>query len=108
MRLSDIRGERALDVLADFMLLAESLSDDEDFCAFVKALRESGADDAWMAFCKLAPVLRKPDVKKRIVAVIANAKQVDPEEFAESGDVLGELWELLTSDVAAMGFLAQQ
>lgn len=104
MRLSDIRGKRSLDIVADIMELAESLKDDERVKAFAEAIRDADADGRYIAFCKLAPVLRDERVQDALVSVIARAKGVDEERFAEDGDVLGELWELLTDDAEALAF----
>lgn len=104
MRLSDIRGKRSLEVVADVMELIDSLRDDEHVREFVAAVRESGEDDRYMAFCRLAPILRDPSVQDRVVSIVARAKGVDVDEFAEDGDVLGELWELLTADTEALNF----
>lgn len=107
MRLSDIRGKRSLDVVADVMELVESLRGDEHVREFARAARESDGDDGddrYMAFCKLAPVLRDPSVQDRVVSIMARAKGVDVDQFAEDGDVLGEIWELLTADTEALSF----
>jgi hypothetical protein len=104
MRLSDIRGKRSLDVVADAMDLVGSLKGDEHVREFVAAVRESEDDDRYMAFCKLAPVLRDPEIQDRIVSIVARAKGVDEAQFAEDGDILGELWELLTADSEALDF----
>ena len=109
MRLSDIKGEGALDVLADAMELVDELSGDERFEAFVSSLREAKGDrkattSAFMR--KLPPLIRDPKYKERVISILAAASGVTYEEYAESGSTLQDLAELFLTDSEALGFFA--
>lgn len=108
MKLSDIRGEAALDVLADAMELAGMMAGDADFTAFmddVRALEDKS--QAWTVFCRrVPPILRNGRYRDRIISILARAGGVPVEEYAESGNVILDLFELLTSDSETLGFLA--
>lgn len=105
MKLSDIKGERSLDIIADAMELAEMVGDDDRFTAFVEEMK-ANKDDAVHVMCKHVPsILRDERYKKRIVSILATAAGVPVEEYAESGPVVADLLELLTSDAESLGFL---
>lgn len=109
MRLSDIRGEKALDIMADAMELIDELGGDERFEAFVGALREAQGDrDATMrAFMrKLPPIIRDARYKKRVIAILAAASGTSYDDYAENGSTLQDLAELFLTDSAALGFFA--
>lgn len=108
MKLSDIRGARALDIIADAMELAEVMADDPDFKAFGRDLKAlADKDDAWRVFCKHVPkMLRNKEYNGRIISILAAAADVPVEEYAKDGDVITDLFELITSDAGALGFLA--
>ena len=107
MKLSEIRGEKALDVMADAMDLAESLSDDESFKALVELIKgREGEGVPRGALSIIAKLVRAH--KKEIVALMASAKGVTYEEYAEGGEVVADVVELLGSDASVFGFLSQQ
>lgn len=111
MRLSDIKGEAALVIVADMMELVEMVADDERFEAFVGDIRSLGgdADGAWRVVCRrIPPLLREKRYRDRVMSILAACKGVPAEEYARDGDVLRDLFELVTSDSEAIGFLAQQ
>lgn len=109
MRLSDIRGEKALDIMADAMELIDELGEDERFTAFVEAVRDAQGDrDATMrAFMrKLPPILRDERYKRRVIAILAAASGTTYDDYAENGSTLQDLAELFLTDSAALGFFA--
>lgn len=109
MKLSDIKGERSLDIIADAMELVEKLNGDERFGEMVAALKECKGDQkaGTAALCKhLPPLLRDKTIKKAVVKFLASASGVTYKEYAENGAVLQDLMELLLSDSEAVGFLA--
>lgn len=114
MRLSDIKGENALDIMADAMELAETIADDDRMKALkddlVAAKGEDGkVRDSWRIFCKHFPaIFRDPEYKERIISIMAAASGVTAEEYAAEGPLLQDLFELLTSDAESLGFLLGQ
>lgn len=107
MKLSEIKGERSLEVIADVMELVEKLSDDKHFEKLIEALKKAKGDSAAIrkAVCLNMPSLIRSH-KDEIIAVMASAAGVDKAEYAANGDVLKDILELLTSDAEAMSFLA--
>lgn len=106
MRLSDIKGKRSLSIVADAMELAELIGDDSRFEAIVGEVKNADKDEVWRVFCKrLPPILRDDRYADRIVSIMAAASGVTPEEYAEDGEMLKDLFELLTTDSEALGFL---
>lgn len=104
--LENMKGERALDFLADAMALAEEIGSDKRFKSFAADIKKAGEDGAWRVLCKyLPPILRDENYKSRILALLASIKGVPADEYAESGDVLADLYKLVTSEVGALGFL---
>lgn len=114
MKLSDIRGEKALDIMADAMELADAMADDGRVKALmddlVAAKGEDGkVRDGWRIFCKHFPaIFRDPEYKDRIMSIMAAASGVTVEEYAAEGPLLQDLFELLTSDAESLGFLLGQ
>lgn len=109
MRLSDIRGEASLVVVADMMELVEMMADDERFKALAEDIRSLGGDTsgAWRVMCRrVPPLLREKRYRERLISILAACKGVPAEEYARDGDVLHDLFELLTSDSEALAFLA--
>lgn len=109
MKLSDIRGERALDIMADAMELAELIGGDERFEAMRDDLKshDGDRDEAWRVLCRHLPaIIRDERYKERIISVLAAASGVTVEEYSENGEILLDLFELFTTDYEALGFLA--
>ena len=107
MRISDIKGERSLDFIADAMELVEKMSEDGRLDGIIDAIQKSGEDSdaALRALCaKLPPVIR--DYKAEVISLMASAAGVSREEYAENGEVLKDIIELLTSDLDTLAFLA--
>lgn len=112
MKLSDIKGQASLDIMADAMELAEMVGDDPRFKALADDLRASAkdgeADDvaAARAICKHLPaILRDKGYQERIVSIFAAASGVPRDEYARDGAVLMDAIELFTSDAESLGFL---
>lgn len=109
MRLSDIKGEKSLDIIADAMELAELIGSDERFTDMAQEMKEldGKTEDAWRVLCRHLPaILRDGKYKKRIVSIFATASDSTYEEYAASGSILYDLSELLLTDSEALGFLA--
>ena len=87
MKLSDIKGERCLDVIADIIdPIANIVQDDETVALFRKeklkegeTIRQFGVRRAKAAI----PVLLKKH-KKELIAIMAAIEGVSPEDYAEN------------------------
>lgn len=102
MRLSDVKGERCLEVVADVIEPISNIANDPDF---KKAVKSGGSQAAMLA--KAAPTLIKGH-KDDIVAILAAVEGVSPAEYAEGMTMAGLLkdaYELLT-DEELLGFLS--
>lgn len=109
MRLSDIKGEKTLDIMADILELADSLMEDEHAKSLMSEIKKAkGSEDASVkALSKHAPaILRNEKYRKPIVSILASIAGVSYEEYAENGNVLGDVIELLTQDDDLACFLA--
>lgn len=109
MRLNDFKGKRGMGAMAGLMRLAESVSGSGEFKAFQESVRQAEGDTSAVlsAFFALAPLLEDKGVQDGLVSVVAQVRGLDPDEVAEEGDLLGEVAELLTSDVGAVRFLSR-
>ena len=109
MKLSDIKGRRSLEIMADAMELAEIMSGDARLQAMMddlKAMQESG-ETAWVVLCRHAPaLLRDERYADRLISILAAASDMDVEEYERDGEVLKDLFELITTDAEALGFLS--
>lgn len=107
MRLSDIKGKKAMTVMADILELADILADEPQFSAFMDGLKHAtGKTEDWRLFCAVAPVMRNEAVQDKVVSIVAAAKGIPEEQAAEECDLVGEIVELLTSDIGSLGFFA--
>lgn len=109
MRLSDVKGEKALDIVADVMELAELIGGDERFTALADDMKALNGDTekAWKVMCRHLPaILRDEGYKRRIVSILAAAAGIDQELYAKEGPILSDLAELFLTDSEALGFLA--
>ena len=113
MRLSDIRGERVLDVIADIAAPTINIASDEDAAAFFKAQPPKEGQTREEAFAErmkvAAPALMKTH-RDDFVAILAALDGVTVEEYVEGmtlGSVLVDVFELLT-DEAFEDFLSSQ
>ena len=104
MRLSDVKGERALDVIADLIEPVVSLATSDEFKDAFKS--GDGTDNA-DRLRRAAPILIKAH-KTEIIAILSTIEGVSPEEYEEGmtvASVVTDIAELMTDD-AFTGFLA--
>lgn len=110
MKLSDVRGDRTLDVLAEAIEPIYSMAQDEAVRALFRADSLAEGEDARdhiaRKLVKGVPSLLKAH-KADVLAVLAAIKGVGADEYAASVDLLSllrDLTELLTDEVT-LGFL---
>lgn len=111
MKLSDIKGDRVLDVIADVIDPIANIVQDKDVAAMFERKAVPEGMDARDFFaermCKGLPVLLKGH-KADIIAVMAAIEGVTPEQYAESLDfpkLFTDVMELVTDD-ALLDFLS--
>lgn len=111
MKLSDIKGDRVLDVIADIIDPIANIVQDKDVTAMFKREAVPEGMDARDFFakrmCKGLPVLLKSH-KADIIAIMAAIEGVTPEQYAESLDfpkLFTDVMELVTDD-AFLDFLS--
>lgn len=113
MKLSDIKGDRVLDVIADIIDPIANMVQDKDVAAMFKREAVPDGMEARDFFakrmCKGLSVLLKSH-KTDIIAVIAAIEGVTPEQYAASLDfpkLFTDVMELVTDD-AFLDFLSSQ
>lgn len=111
MKLSDIKGDRVLDVIADIIDPIADIVQDKDVAAMFERKAVPEGMDARDFFakrmCKGLPVLLKGH-KADIIAIMAAIEGVTPEQYAESLDfpkLFTDVMELVTDD-AFLDFLS--
>lgn len=111
MKLSDIKGDRVLDVIADIINPIANMVQDKDVAAMFKREAVPDGMEARDLFakrmCKGLPVLFKSH-KTDIIAVMAAIEGVTPEQYAKSLDLpklFTDVMELVT-DNALLDFLS--
>lgn len=111
MKLSDIKGDRVLDVIADIIDPIANMVQDKDVAAMFKREAVPEGMDARDFFAKRMrkglPVLLKGH-KADIIAIMAAIDGVTPEQYAESLDfpkLFTDVVELVTDD-AFLDFLS--
>lgn len=111
MKLSDIKGDRVLDVIADIIDPIANMVQDKNVAAMFKREAVPEGMDARDFFakrmCKGLPVLLKSH-KADIIAIMAAIEGVTPEQYAESLDfpkLFTDVMELVTDD-AFLNFLS--
>lgn len=111
MKLSDIKGDRVLDVIADIIDPIANMVQDKDVAAMFKREAVPEGMDARDFFakrmCKGLPVLLKSH-KADIIAIMAAIEGVTPEQYAVSLDfpkLFTDVMELVT-DNAFLNFLS--
>lgn len=111
MKLSDIKGDRVLDVIADIIDPIANMVQDKDVAEMFerKAVPEgmNARDFFAKRMCKGLPVLLKGH-KADIIAIMAAIEGVTPEQYAESLDfpkLFTDVMELVT-DNAFLDFLS--
>lgn len=109
MKLSDIKGKLALDVAASALELVDAMAGDERFDGLLSDMAGLGGDTsgAWRVFCRhMPPILRDEKISGKLFELMALAHGTTPEDYAENGDVIGDLFGLLTTDFSTLGFLS--
>lgn len=111
MKLSDIKGDRVLDVIADIIDPIANMVQDKDVAAMFKREAVPDSMEARDFFakrmCKGLPVLLKSH-KADIIAIMAAIEGVTPEQYAASLDfpkLFTDVMELVT-DNAFLNFLS--
>lgn len=111
MKLSDIKGDRVLDVIADIIDPIANMAQDKDVAAMFKREAVPEGMDARDFFakrmCKGLPVLFKGH-KADIIAIMAAIEGVTPEQYTASLDfpkLFTNVMELVT-DNALLDFLS--
>lgn len=111
MKLSDIKGDRVLDVIADIIDPIANMVQDKDIAAMFKREAVPDGMEARDFFAKRMrkglPVLLKSH-KADIIAIMAAIEGVTPEQYAESLDfpkLFTDVMELVTDD-AFLNFLS--
>lgn len=111
MKLSDIKGDRVLDVIADIIDPIANTVQDKDVAAMFKREAVPDGMEARDFFakrmCKGLPVLLKSH-KADIIAIMAAIEGVTPEQYAASLDfpkLFTDVMELVTDD-AFLDFLS--
>lgn len=111
MKLSDIKGDRVLDVIADIINPIANMVQDKDVAAMFEREAVPDGMEARDFFakrmCKGLPVLLKSH-KADIVAIMAAIEGVTPEQYAASLDfpkLFTDVMELVTDD-AFLNFLS--
>lgn len=112
MKLSDIKGERTFDVIADVIGPISSIAEDENAMELFKAKDVPDGMTPQQFFAKRvkksAPALLR-DHKQDVIAILAAIDGVTPEEYAETlnlAKLLGDMVELMT-DETILDFLPQ-
>lgn len=111
MKLSDIKGDRVFDVIADIIDPIANMVQDKDVAAMFKREAVPDGMEARDFFakrmCKGLPVLLKSH-KADIIAIMAAIEGVTPEQYAASLDfpkLFTDVMELVTDD-AFLDFLS--
>lgn len=111
MKLSDIKGDRVFDVIADIIDPIANMVQDKDVATMFKREAVPDGMEARDFFakrmCKGLPVLLK-NHKADIIAIMAAIEGVTPEQYAESLDfpkLFTDAMELVTDD-AFLNFLS--
>lgn len=113
MRLSEIRGEHVLDVIADIATPVINIASDKEAMAFFERRAPKEGQTPYEALAErmkvAAPALMKTH-RDDLVSILATLDGVTVEEYVESmtlGSVLVDVFELLT-DEAFEDFLSSQ
>lgn len=111
MKLSDVKGDRTLDVIADLIEPISNIAQDKDVSEMFKRQAVPEGMEAREFFaarmCKGMPVLLKGH-KDDIIAILATIEGMSPDEYAASlnlAKIIKDFMELVT-DEAFIGFLS--
>lgn len=111
MRLSDVRGERTLDVIADLVEPIANIAQDEDAALLFKPRPLKKGQTREQEFgerCRKAVPALLRSHKQDVVAILATIAGVTQEEYMEGmtlSSIVKDVYELLT-DEAFIGFLS--
>lgn len=111
MKLSDIKGRRAVTVMAQAMELADAMDEMGSLGSMVEEIGKLGDDsgNAWKVMCKHLPkVLNDKRCSDLLLGLLATANGVPVEEYEQDGDVVGDLFSFVMSDWDALGFLSKR
>lgn len=100
MRLSDIKGDRVFDVIADIAGPVYSIATDEDARAFFKRVGGEGGPSLEDKLKQAMPSLLRGH-KDDLVAIMAAVEGVDVEEYRKNltmAGLLKGLYEMLTDE----------
>lgn len=110
MRLSDVEGDRTLDVIADLIEPVANIAEDPKLKKLFE--HEEGSEDELRKKVKGQLVASVPGLlrshKADVIAILAALKGVSAKEYAEGmslGSLLKELYELIT-DEELLAFLS--
>lgn len=113
MKLSDVKGERTLDVIADLIEPVANIASDEEASELFRREKvpEGMEPKQFMVerFRSAAPKLLKGH-KQDVIKILSTIEGTDPDEYAEGlnlAKLLNDVVELLTDD-EFMGFLSSQ
>lgn len=111
MKLSDVKGGRTLEVIADLIDPIANIVEDEDAMELLKREQLPEGMDAQQFFAKkmrkAIPVLLRTH-RGDIVAILSTIKGVTPDEYERDltlASVIGDVFELIT-DEEFLAFLA--
>lgn len=104
MKLSDVRGDRTLDVIADLIDPISEIASDPEAAALFRREKVPEGEDAREFFTqrvrRSAPRLLR-DHKDDVIAIMATIEGTDPAEYAEGlnlAKLLRDLVELMTDE----------
>lgn len=91
MKLSDVKGERTLDVIADIVVPVANIAEDKEAAEmFSRKKAPAGADPRSFLLSRIRRIL--PSLlkghKKDVIAILAAIEGVTPEAYAEGLDLL--------------------
>ena len=110
MKLSDIKGERTFDVIADLIEPIANIAEDKAAMGLFDRKKPDGMTPEEFAISKAkkgAPALIR-DHKNDLISIFSTIKGVSEEEYVEGlslGSLLKDLYELMT-DEDLLGFLS--
>ena len=114
MKLSDIKGERTLDVIADIVIPVANIAEDKEAAEmFSRKKAPKGEDPRAFLLSRIRrslPSLLKGH-KKDVIAILAAIEGVAPEVYAEGLDLMkltSDCFELFTDEALIALFISAQ
>ena len=108
MKLSDIRGDRTLDVIADLIEPVSNIAGDEAISGRLKEVQGTSEDDVKKAFTKLAPTIIRSH-KADVLAILSTIKGVPLDEYVGEvnlATLVVDLLDLLNDEEFASFFIS--